>query len=82
MHRKLFIEKIEVIMVSSIGSGSSQNAVAQVVQQQNERVDEQREQQIAEQRRQARIESAEEAKETQRQISADERRGGSIDISV
>lgn len=69
-------------MVSSIGSGSSHNAVAQVLQQQNERVDELREQQVTEQRRQAKIESAREVEETQRQSTADERRGRSIDISV
>jgi hypothetical protein len=69
-------------MVSSIGSGSSHNAVAQVLQQQNERVNEQREQQIAEQRRQANIDSAREAEETQRKANTDDRLGGSVDISV
>ncbi|NQY89253.1 MAG: hypothetical protein HRT51_16195 [Colwellia sp.] len=69
-------------MVSSISNDSSQNAVAQVLQQQHERIDEQRAQQIAEQRRQVQIELVEETKATQRQGSADERRGRSIDISV
>jgi len=69
-------------MVSSIGNDSSRNAVAQVLQQQNERVDEQRSQQIAEQRRQTQIELVEETKATQRQANADERRGRSVDVSV
>lgn len=69
-------------MVSSIGSGSSQNAVAQVLQQQNERVDVQKSQQVAEQRRQAQIELEQEVKVEQREVNTDERRGRSVDISV
>ena len=69
-------------MVSSIGSGSSQNAVAQVLQQQNERVDEQKAQQVAEQRRQAQIALEQEVKAEQRETNTDERRGRSVDISV
>ncbi|MDX2367143.1 MAG: hypothetical protein QNK36_01845 [Colwellia sp.] len=69
-------------MVSSIGSGSSHNAVAQVVKQQNERVDEQKVEQIIEQRRQAQIKLVEETKAAQRQTDADERRGRFVDINV
>lgn len=69
-------------MVSSIGNGSSQNSMVQVLQQQIERSDEQRAQQVAEQNRQAQIRSEQEVKETQRQANADERRGNSVDISV
>ncbi len=69
-------------MVSSVGNGSSHNAVAQVLQQQNERVDEQKAQQVVEQRRQAQIELEQETKAEQIQTNADERRGRSVDISV
>lgn len=69
-------------MVSSIGNDSSQSAVAQVLQQQHDRINEQRTQQAAEQRRQSQIELVEETKATQRQVNADERRGRSVDISV
>lgn len=69
-------------MVSSIVSGSSHNAVAQIVKQQNERVDEQKVEQIIEQRRQAQIKLVEETKAAQRQTDADERRGRFVDINV
>lgn len=69
-------------MVSSVGNGSSHNTVAQVLQQQNERVDEQKSQQIAEQRRQVSIELEQKTKAEQIQTNADERRGRSVDISV
>jgi hypothetical protein len=69
-------------MVSSIGNNSSHNAVAQVLQQQSERVEEQRDQQLVEQRRQAQIELVEETKTAQRQANTDERLGGTVDISV
>jgi len=69
-------------MVSSVGNGSSHSAVAQVLQQQSERVDEQKSQQIAEQRRQANIELEQKTKAEQIQTNADERRGRSVDISV
>ena len=69
-------------MVSSIGSNSSNNAVAQVLQQQNVRVEEQKAQEVTEQRRQAQIELVEETKATQRQAHIDERIGRTVDISV
>jgi len=69
-------------MVSSIGNDSTRNAVAQVVQQQSERVDEQRAQQLVEQRRQAQIDLVAETKAAQRQANTDDRRGRSVDISV
>ena len=69
-------------MVSSIGSNSSNNAVAQVLQQQSERVEEQKAQDVTEQRRQAQIELVEETKATQRQANNDVRLGRSVDITV
>jgi hypothetical protein len=70
------------LMVSSIGSNSSNNAVAQVLQQQNVRVEEQKAQDVTEQRRQAQIELVEETKATQRQANNDDRLGRSVDITV
>ncbi len=70
------------LMVSSIGSNSSNNAVAQVLQQQNVRVEEQKAQDVTEQRRQAQIELVEETKATQRQANNDVRLGRSVDITV
>ena len=69
-------------MVSSIGSNSSNNAVAQVLQQQSERVEEQKAQEVTEQRRQAQIELVEETKATQRQANNDDRLGRSVNITV
>ena len=69
-------------MVSSIGSNSSNNAVAQVLQQQSVRVEEQKAQDVTEQRRQAQIELVEETKATQRQANNDDRLGRSVDITV
>jgi hypothetical protein len=70
------------LMVSSIGSNSSNNAVTQVLQQQSERVEEQKAQDVTEQRRQAQIELVEETKATQRQANNDVRLGRSVDITV
>lgn len=69
-------------MVSSIGSNSSQNTVAQALQQQNERVDVQREQQAQQQNRQEQVRAQESASAEQRQSNADDRRGRSVDVSV
>jgi len=69
-------------MVSSVGGGTSNNTVAQVSQQQSERVDELRAQQVAEQRKAVQAEIVQENKSAQRKVDADERRGSLVDISV
>ena len=69
-------------MVSSVGGGTSNNTVAQVSQQQSERVDELRAQQVAEQRKEVQAEIVQENKSAQRKVDADERRGSLVDISV
>jgi len=69
-------------MVSSVGGGTPNNTVAQVLQQQSERVDELRAQQVAEQRKAAQAEIDQGNKTAQRKVDADERRGSLVDISV
>ncbi|TPH14049.1 hypothetical protein [Litorilituus lipolyticus] len=69
-------------MVSSISNSSGQNAVADILKQQNKQVEEQRTKASDEQRRQEQLKAEQAAKAEQTKQAIDESRGNNINISV
>jgi len=69
-------------MVSSISNSSGQNAVADILKQQNKQVEEQRAKASDEQRRQEQLRAEQAAKSEQSKQAIDESRGNNINISV
>lgn len=69
-------------MVSSISNSSGQNAVADILKQQNKQVEEQRAKASDEQKRQEQLRAEQAAKSEQSKQAIDESRGNNINISV
>lgn len=69
-------------MVSSVTNTSSANAVAQVVQQQNQQVEAQKQQQAQEAARQEQRRAEEVERQQASQANQNERLGSNVDVSI
>ena len=69
-------------MVSNVGNNTGQNAVADILKQQQVKVEKQREQRIDEGQRQEQIKQQALEQQQQNQTNADDRRGQQVNISV